>query len=256
MEKLCNVHGDILVESSSVFSYGIHMHTYYEMTLYEPFDGKISLNGKDTDINSITAVLVCPSDFHEITVKESTSAKFIKIGFNAEILGDLVPDFSIVMTNIEKSSFLVGVFKEINAKSKDKAYIKLLINSIIHMMVNNGEKITSVNISKGYKTAVSAAKIVNENFNGVITLESTAKKLSVAPQYLSHVFKQSLGVNFSDYLSGLRLKYAEKLIKNTEKSITEICFDAGYGNFSHFSRSFKKQYGLSPREYRNKKRML
>lgn len=250
MEKLHKTQGEISVDSDSVFKYDIHMHTYYEMTLYEPFDGKVSVNGRDTDIESITAILVCPSDFHEIFVNTASDAKFIKIGFDANILTDTIPDFSIIMTNIKKDSFLVDVFNEIRSKSGDKTYVKLLINTLIHLMVNNGERIIHPDTRKGYKTAVSAAKIVNESFNSNITLESAAKQLSVAPQYLSSIFKQVLGINFSDYLSDIRLNYAEKQIKNSKKSITEICFEAGYTNFSHFSRSFKKKYELSPREYR------
>lgn len=250
LERLHKAWDDISVESSNIFKYKIHMHTYYEMTLYEPFAGKIAVNGKDMDIDSNTAILVCPSDFHEIFVNGASNSRFIKIGFDAKVLSDTIPDFSIVMTNIKKDSFFVEVFKEIYSKSGDKAYIKLLINILVHLMVNNGERIICSDVSKGYKIAVSAAKAVNESFNGDITLESTAKQLSVAPQYLSSIFKQVLGTNFSQYLSDLRLSYAEKKIINSTKSITEICFEAGYTNFSHFSRSFKKKYGLSPREYR------
>lgn len=250
MEKLHKIQEGISVASGNIFQYGIHMHTYYEMTLYEPFDGKISVNGKDTDINSITAILICPSDFHEILVNVTSNAKFVKIGFDANVLTDTIPDFSIINTNIKKDDFFVHVFKEINSKSGDKVYIKQLINTLIHLMVNSGEKIICTNTSNGYKTAVSAAKIVNEYFDSNITLESTAKQLSIAPQYLSKIFKQVLGTNFSHYLSDIRLRYAEKQIIYSQKSITEICFDAGYTNFSHFSRSFKKKYGFSPREYK------
>ena len=251
MEKLQNVCGDILVQTNSVFTYNVHMHTYYEMTLYEPFDGKISINGKDFEINTITAVLICPSDFHEIVIENVTAAKFIKIGFNIDVLYGETPYFSTLMPNIEKNEFLVCLFKEILSKEKDRKYIELLINSAVHIISHSGEKVFPVNISNGYKTAAAAAKIINEDYGSNITLNSTAKQLAVSPEYLSKTFKENLGINFSHYLSNMRLQNATRLILNTQKSLTEICFEVGYGNFSHFSRSFKKQYGLSPREYRN-----
>lgn len=250
MKKLYKLEDDISVESKNVFQYEIHMHTYYELTLYEPFDGKISVNGKDIDISSVTAILVCPSDFHEISPKGETNAKYIKIRFDANVLTDAIPDFSIIMTNIPKDEFLISIFNETHRKSDEKSYIKLLINTLVHIMIHNGKKVIYSDSANGYKIAVSAAKIANEFFDSNITLESTAKQLSVAPQYLSKIFKQVLGINFSHYLSDIRLNYAKTQIKNSPKNITEICFDSGYTNFSHFSRSFKKKYGLSPREYK------
>ena len=64
-------------------------------------------------------------------------------------------------------------------------------------------------------------------------------------------------MTFSEYLTYVRLHRAEKLLIETNESITKICENCGYGNFSHFIRTFKKAYGLSPMAYRvEKKRYL
>ena len=92
----------------------------------------------------------------------------------------------------------------------------------------------------------------DEGLVSFMSAPSVAEKMSVTPQYLSLAFTSSFGINFSQYLSNIRLSYAASMIENTSESITDICFEAGYSNFSHFSRSFKKKYGLSPREYKNR----
>ncbi len=250
MEKLDIIHGNITVESKTVFSFGIHTHSYYELTLYEPFPGDVAVNNKSYPIKQLTAILVCPSDFHEIKVQEKTSARYIKIGFTTNVLKGRIPDFSAIMTNIESEDFFVRVFKEILKNPKDKTYAALLVNTLVHIVCEKGESLRHTSTSRGYQLTAEAVKLVNEDFAKSITLEYVAKELSVAPQHLSGAFSKNLGVTFSQYLCDLRLEYAANLVVNSQKSLTEICFESGYNNFSHFSRSFKKKFGKSPREYR------
>ena len=68
----------------NVFSYHTHMHSYYEMTLYEPFDGTVTINDNIFKINTVTAVLIAPSDFHRIEVSGTAQSPFIKIAFDAD----------------------------------------------------------------------------------------------------------------------------------------------------------------------------
>ncbi len=93
--------------------------------------------------------------------------------------------------------------------------------------------------------------MINEGFRTPLPLPRVAQQLSVTPQYLSFAFKLGLGINFSQYLAYTRLQYAAHSMLNTRESITDICFDCGFENFSHFSRSFKRLFGISPREYRS-----
>lgn len=252
LEKFDNISGDIMVESQSVFSYKLHTHTYYEMILYEPFDGKITVNGMDMEINSMTATIISPLDFHQITVNADTSAKYIKIGFNADVLDIPALSFSVVLDRIARDSFLYSLFNEALMNSGNKPYLTRLIGCAVYVILNNGKKILSRENSRVRDIAVSALKVINEHFKEDLSLLSVAEMLSVTPQYLSYSFKQSLGVNFSQYLSCTRIKYAASMMENTHETITNICFESGFGNFSHFSRSFRKLYGISPREYRNK----
>ena len=69
----------------NVFSYHTHMHSYYEMTLYEPFDGTVTINDNIFKINTVTAVLIAPSDFHRIEVSGTAQSPFIKIAFDADL---------------------------------------------------------------------------------------------------------------------------------------------------------------------------
>ena len=251
-EKLSNLGGGITVESRKVFSYPLHTHTYCEMILYEAFDGEITVGGKNIEVGSITAVLLSPLDFHQITVKDGACATYIKVGFNPDT-PDVPPvATSLVLDGIKKDSFLFALFGEIRDHAKNTPYLTRLVGCAVHILLSEGKKILPLDSSKSRSIALDALKVINEEFREALSLSAVAQKLSVTPQYLSYAFKQGLGINFSQHLTLTRLKYAANRMLNTRESITDICFESGFENFSHFSRSFKRLYALSPREYRNK----
>ncbi|WML31510.1 response regulator [Neobacillus sp. OS1-32] len=97
-----------------------------------------------------------------------------------------------------------------------------------------------------------AVDYIEQNFKEAITLEKTAEYVNLTPFYFSKIFKERMGVTFIDYLTELRINYAKEEMKSPEKSLKEICFDAGYKDPNYFSRVFKKITGDTPTEYRHK----
>ena len=87
---------------------------------------------------------------------------------------------------------------------------------------------------------------------GDLSLEEVARELSVSAYYLSKLFKESEGVNYIDYVTGLRIDYAKTQLSRTEKSIKKICMESGYADPNYFSRIFKKWTGVTPTEYRER----
>jgi len=88
------------------------------------------------------------------------------------------------------------------------------------------------------------------NFRRPVTLAETADYVHFSPSYLSRRFRETVGVNFKEYLTSLRMKFAVKLLCASDIPITEICFESGFGSLSNFICAFKAEYGVSPAEYR------
>ncbi len=61
-----------------------------------------------------------------------------------------------------------------------------------------------------------------------------------------------MGVNFSGYITKLRLNYAKKLLCSGQYTINEIYKQSGFKTYSHFLKVFKKEYSYSPKEYKNR----
>ncbi len=95
-----------------------------------------------------------------------------------------------------------------------------------------------------------ARDYIKENYNKEITLDDVSKKIAISPYYFSKLFKKTEGKNFIDYLTTLRLEKAKELLSNGTYSIKEISREVGYPDPNYFSRTFKKNIGVPPTDYR------
>lgn len=86
--------------------------------------------------------------------------------------------------------------------------------------------------------------------NPDLSLTLLSDKFQISPKYLSQLFKESIGQNFSDFLIGLRIEHAKQLLRDTEATVQDISHLLGYANATSFIRVFKKITGISPGQYR------
>lgn len=93
-------------------------------------------------------------------------------------------------------------------------------------------------------------RFVDENFTTEITLSGIANQYNISPGYLSLLFTERTGKNFSDYLTERRIRKAKELLKHTDMKIYEISNAVGYNDSFYFSNCFKKIVGAAPSEYR------
>lgn len=92
--------------------------------------------------------------------------------------------------------------------------------------------------------------IIHEQYDTDLTLEQCAAQLHYNANYLSSVFRKETGVSFSDYLGGYRFNVAKKWLLETDLPVKEIAARLRYTNSQNFIRSFRKQEGVTPGQYR------
>jgi two-component system response regulator YesN len=93
-------------------------------------------------------------------------------------------------------------------------------------------------------------KYITENINKDLSRDMIAEFIYLSPDYLSRIFKKETGVTLNDYLIEERCKYAKDLLIQSDLPVSEIAASAGYTNFSHFSKMFKRVTGVNPLEFR------
>ena len=95
-----------------------------------------------------------------------------------------------------------------------------------------------------------AIHYIERNYRRELTVEEIADVCKLNRSYFSKIFKEFTGCTPQEFIIRLRLSKAADLMKLSNDSIGEISVKCGYPNQLHFSRAFKKRYGMSPREWR------
>lgn len=99
----------------------------------------------------------------------------------------------------------------------------------------------------------TAIQFIHQNTNQHITVSDVAGHVGFSRAYLSHKFKETLGLDLSALIRRCKLEEAKELLRYTNKPISDISNYLCFSSQSHFQNSFKKQYGMTPQKYRSGK---
>ncbi|WP_051287396.1 hybrid sensor histidine kinase/response regulator transcription factor [Algoriphagus mannitolivorans] len=105
---------------------------------------------------------------------------------------------------------------------------------------------------KFIKDAISIVQINLENEGFVI--QDLVRELGVSRTLLFEKFKSLLGQTPNEFIQTIRLKYAAELIKSNHYKISEVAYKVGYSDPKYFSKSFQKQFGVTPTEFKKRKK--
>lgn len=112
---------------------------------------------------------------------------------------------------------------------------------------DHGEKTTVVRKMREY---------VYARYGEKVDLQVLAKHLYMHPVYLSKIFKQETGSNFTDFLLGYRMSMAKELMRHKTYELSDIARMVGFEDYSYFNKQFRKTEGLSPQEFRKTVEMI
>ena len=96
---------------------------------------------------------------------------------------------------------------------------------------------------------------IAENFREDIDCLDIARSADIHPKYAMSVFKRSTGMSLGEYVTLLRLSYAQALLMDDGLSILQVAMDSGFGSVSSFNKCFRKTSGMSPSEFKREHRM-
>lgn len=91
---------------------------------------------------------------------------------------------------------------------------------------------------------------IEDHLNENLSLEAIAQEFYVSKYHIAHIFKDRLGMSIHQYITKKRLTFCREAILG-KASITEIYQSFGFSDYSSFYRAFKKEFGMSPKEYRD-----
>ncbi|WP_310601824.1 AraC family transcriptional regulator [Anaerosporobacter sp.] len=134
-----------------------------------------------------------------------------------------------------------------------KAYMIQLLIQVVRGLTIDVQK-TEVEQFENYNRSYVVKRIINylnENYEQRISLEQIAHNMYLSPVYISKIFKEETGESPINYLIKIRLEKAKELLQvSNSGSIKNVAKQVGYEDVYHFSKLFKKYYGISPMYYK------
>lgn len=180
---------------------------------------------------------------HMMFQNKSDSETFVKFVF-AEI--------ALELDNAAHGS-VYGPGKKQVEKLFEAESLNELYNIIEENICNYGENIATDD--KQIRKDVALVKsYIKAHLSEKINLESLADMVFLSPGYLSLIFKQSTGDTVSHYIISKRIDEAKRLLETTNMKVNQICEKVGIDNVSYFGQRFKMFCGMSPSEYRKRKK--
>ena len=99
--------------------------------------------------------------------------------------------------------------------------------------------------------ADACCEILENNYREKLNIREIARELGISRNYLSTIFRNKTGYSIVEYLNGIRLEAAKRLLRSNELKIYEIAEETGFSDTYYFSKVFKAHTGVSPSDYRN-----
>lgn len=246
----------------------LHYHDYYEIFLTLS-DGIIhSVNKKDIPLKEGSLVFIRPQDTHIFKFK-SEECYMVNLTFNektAELLFEYLAEGfpSKLLIESELPPLVI-----LNSKEKNKLSEKLsALNSIDwddEIKLKSNMRLLLANIFMNYFAFYTETTDDKVPYWLSYTCEKMQKKenfsqglkrmIEISGKTYEHIarsLKQHFGSTPTSYINEIRLNYAANMLLNSSYSITDIIYDSGFSNVSWFNTCFKKKYGISPKNFREK----
>ncbi len=256
---------------NGVFDGKMHFHDFYELSFVYDGEGEYLINGQRFNVARGFLLLVTPSDYHMLSVKEGSSLRYFNIIFRENLLSREVTDelyrlalpLCLTAEDEDFDSFL-STFRRIAVDYTAEAVDPippltaiLIKNSIETVCIRAIRKLpkaldadSSLTLPFDNEKLRAALLYIRENYRTNIKLSKIAEAVGLSSGYFSTLFKDNMGIGFSEYLLNYRLIICAGYVSSSDMSLKEIAFMNGFRSFPYFSQAFTAYFGLSPREYR------
>lgn len=248
-----------------------HMHSHYE--LYYLFAGQRVYFIKDRSYTIQAGdFVIIPSDVVHRTLDSGVpDHERMVLYFNENYFQQFAPDLAeLLLSPFHSSRHIVKVSRHERLHMEQQLYMMLrevqeqpagyqltVQHTAANMLLFVARNLLSEEpapaedeLSPTEAKMMEVAQYINAHFRDSLTLELLSSEFYLSESYLSRTFKKLTGFALTEYIGMTRVKEAQKLLRETNKRITDISEEVGFGSFPHFQKVFKELTSLSPRDYR------
>ena len=251
-----------------------HAHTYYEFYFFLEGNVDMKIDGHTYTLKYGDVILIPPGITHHAVINGNTPAyrRFV-FWVSTEYFDRLTKSSQsyayLIHRALEKKKYIFHndiitfnaiqskvfqLIEEMQSQRFGKAEkISLCVNDLIlHLNRIAYEKEHPKNRKEDQSLYHNLIFYIDEHLDEDLSLEELAKHFYVNKYHIAHVFKDNIGCSIHQYITKKRLDACRDALTGGER-ISSVYFRYGFKDYSSFYRSFKKEYGVSPKEYQNMK---
>lgn len=265
----------IVENRNADFSFPVHMHEAWELTFIQGGKGLTRIMGDSVEtIDDLEVVLLTQYDMRHTWRQDKTvlhNVREVKMQF----YDDLISPQALRKRHLKEIARLFerakrGLTFSLETKKRVAEKIDLLLATedhfeqllrfmnILHILsLDTGarmlcsESFAEVQKTPNTSKLHSLIEYLRGHYKEVIRLRDLARMVGMTEVSLSRYFKRSTGMTLSDYLIGIRVGHASRMLVDTDLTVNEIAYACGFNNISNFNRLFRKNRGCTPQQLRS-----
>ena len=252
-------------------SAGAHKHNYYEFYFFIGGNITMVIEGKRVDLVPGDLVVIPPGVSHCAIINDMNRyyerfVLWITMDYCNQLL-DLSPDFGYFLKSMQRNSYaffhfdsvpfnavqskIFGVIQELHSE-RFGSVVKSQMNLndlIIDINRNIYEANNPVSVVENAGLTQKLLSYIDDHLVEDLNLDVLSTQFYLSKYYISHLFKEQMGVSIHKYIIKKRLNLFKDYVRQ-EVSINNACLLCGFTDYSTFYRDFKKEFGISPNDYK------
>lgn len=264
----------IVERHKTEFTYPLHQHKEYELNFIEHASGARRIVGDSIEeVGDYDLVLIGSENLEHVWEQGSARTNDIReitIQFTADLFnGEWLSknQFASIADMLRRAEhglyFPIGTIMKIyplldTLSKESESFVqflkfmlllhKLSLSDEARMLASSSFANTTRNLES--RRVKKVKQYINDHYAEQLNLTDLANMVGMTPTAFSRFFRLRSGRTLSDYITDIRLGVASRLLVDTTKNISEICYECGFNNLSNFNRTFRAKRGSTPREFR------
>lgn len=246
-------------------------HKDFEFIFIEKGHLSFYVNGQIVLLNEGDGIFVNSRMMHYGFSADLSDSTYLCLIFNPVLLTDnaFIQDMYVeplennvnlpyIVLKKEISKNLYNIVLEMyNYQKENKKNCELLIVGDLFkfwfnfIALRNSENEIKIGRSSESEIIKKMLSYIYLNYMDSITIQDVAEAASVSISYASHIFKRCMKTSIIDYANSYRITKSCDLLLDLSKDISDVSFDVGFTSSAYFSKLFKREKGITPKEYRN-----
>jgi len=248
-----------------------HSHDSYEIYYMRAGERYYFIKDRSYHVKKGDLVLIQPNVLHKTMVANSPHHERILINFKSyfmepmyrSVLEDLFDVFGegpVLHPDARELIMIESIMEKLLREQRQtdygtEGYVRLLLSELLlliyrHIQHSDSKGRTSEHPTTLHRKVSDIVKYINEHFREPMSLKALSGHFHISPYYLCRIYKEVTGFGVIEYVNSLRVQEAQKLLKSTKLSVTDITEQVGFDSSTHFGRIFKAACGMSPLQYR------